>query len=80
MTTTDASHERRRDVSAETRTTALVELDDRLSSRFVGGVDVDHDLITVAPGPALEVVLQRRLREQRQGIGPPLRPRDLFHD
>jgi hypothetical protein len=33
------------------------------------GVDMDHHLVALARGARIELVVQRRLREERQGIG-----------
>jgi hypothetical protein len=48
-------------------------LEDRLA-RLIGvrqhlGIDVDHDLVTLARGAGIEVVVQGGLREQRQRVG-----------
>jgi hypothetical protein len=42
------------------------------------GVDVDHDLAALARGAGIEPVMESRLREQGQGIGPLLRHRGRF--
>ena len=42
------------------------------------GVDVDHHLVALAGGAGIEPVMQRRLRQQGQGIGLLLGPRGRF--
>ena len=75
MTTRLASHARRRDVSAETSGRMAFDASDnglarlsRLRQRL--GVDVDHHLVALAGGAGIKPVVEGRLREQDQRIGP----------
>ena len=80
--TTAASQARRRDVSAET-STRRGRPPESAGQTFPSchprrGVHVQHHLVAVAGGPAVEVRCQRRLGQQTEGIGPALRRRDVL--
>ena len=70
ITTRLASHASRWDVSAETRAPpSRTDWPGRFGIRQHLGIHVDDYLIALARGARIDPVVQRRLREQRQGVG-----------
>jgi hypothetical protein len=55
------------------RGNARAPFEDRLARRITvgqhGRVDMDHDLVALAGRPGIDAVAQRRLRDERKGVG-----------